>query len=83
MSLFSAQPNLVPLRESILRVFKGKQVSIEDLRDWDYRRDRILANSSEASNPRTYGRSRRVSVVNPSVKRRKGTFSDGTILKFS
>src|ERR1017187_8866326 len=33
-SLFSARPNLAPLREAIIKNFKGRQVKIESLREW-------------------------------------------------
>src|ERR1035437_7139766 len=33
-SLFSAHPNLAPLREAILQTFAGRQISIEQLQDW-------------------------------------------------
>jgi three-Cys-motif partner protein len=83
MSLFSAQPNLAPLREAILKTFAGRQISIEQLQDWvtaeteflqKHLKRQILAPMEDAGE---------VSVVNPAPKRRKGTFSPSTVLKFS
>jgi three-Cys-motif partner protein len=83
MSLFSAQPNIAPLRNAIQKTFAGRQISIERLQDWviaeteflpKHLKRPVLAPMEDASE---------LSVVNPAPKRRKGTFSDGTILKFS
>ena len=83
MSLFSAQPNLAPLRHSILKNFAGRQISIEKLQEWviaeteflpKHLKRQILAPMEDASE---------VSVVSSAPKRRKGTFSPGTNLKFS
>jgi hypothetical protein len=83
MSLFSAQPNIVPLRNAIVKAFAGRQISIEKLQEWviaetvflpKHLKKPVLAPMEDAGE---------LSVVNAAPKRRKGTFSDGTILKFS
>jgi three-Cys-motif partner protein len=82
-SLFSAQPNLEPLREAILKTFKGRQISIDALRDWVVGETEFLPTHLKRPILAPMESAGEVSVVNPSAKRRKGTFSDGTILKFS
>ena len=83
LSLFSEHPNLEPLRESILKTFSGKQVSIEDLRNWVIAETEFLPKHLKGPVLAPMEEDGEVSVVNASPKRRKGTFSDGTILKFS
>ena len=83
MSLFSAHPNLVPLREAILKAFKGRQISIEGLHDWVIAETEFLPTHLKRPILAPMEEAGEVSVVNPSAKRRKGTFSDGTILEFS
>ena len=82
MSLFSADPNLAPLRESILRTFKGRQISIDDLSDWVISETEFLPKHLKGPILAPMEKAGELSVVNASPKRRKGTFSDGTILKF-
>lgn len=82
-SLFSAQPNLAPLREAILKTFKEKQISIEGLRDWVVAETEFLPTHLKRPILAPMEEAGEVSVVNASAKRRRGTFSDGTILKFS
>jgi three-Cys-motif partner protein len=83
ISLFSSQPNLAPLREAILRTFAGRRISIEKLQEWvitdteflpKHLKRKVLAPMEDVGE---------LSVVSPAPKRRRGTFSDGTILKFS
>jgi hypothetical protein len=83
MSLFSAQPNLAPLKEAILRNFKGKQITIECLRDWVIAETEFLPKHLKGPILVPMEKAGEVSVVNPAPKRRKGTFSDGTVLKFA
>ena len=83
MSLFSAHPNLAPLREAILKNFKGRQVKIEILRDWVIAETEFLPKHLKVPILAPMEDSGELSVVSPAPKRRKGTFSDGTILKFS
>lgn len=83
MSLFSAQPNLVPLRNAILRTFKGKRISIQELLDWVVTETEFLPKHLKGPVLAPMEKAGEVSVVNASAKRRKGTFSDGTILEFS
>jgi hypothetical protein len=83
MSLFSAHPNLAPLREAVLKTFKGRQISIEDLRDWVISETEFLPKHLKIPVLAPMEQAGEVSVVNAAPKRRKGTFSDGTILKFS
>lgn len=80
--LFSAHPNLAPLRESILKTFGGKQVSIENLSDWVISDTEFLPKHLKVPVLAPMEKDGEVSVVNASSKRRKGTFSSGTILKF-
>lgn len=82
-SLFSAHPNLAPLREAILKSFKGRQVSIQSLRDWVITKTEFLPKHLKSPILAPMEEAGEVTVVNPAPKRRKGTFSDGTILKFS
>jgi three-Cys-motif partner protein len=83
MSLFSAHPNLAPLREAILKKFNGRQVSIESLRDWLIAETEFLPKHLKIPILAPMEDAGEVTVANPAPKRRKGTFSDGTILKFS
>jgi len=83
MSLFSAQPNLAPLREAILRKFRGKEIAVEELRDWLVAETEFLPKHLKVPILAPMEQAGEVSVVNPTAKRRKGTFSDGTILRFS
>jgi three-Cys-motif partner protein len=83
MSLFSEHPNLAPLREAILKNFKGRQVKIESLRDWVIAETEFLPKHLKTPILAPMENAGELSVVSPAPKRRKGTFSDGTILKFS
>lgn len=83
MSLFGANPNLEPLRGSILKHFRGRQISIEDLRDWVIAETEFLPKHLKGPVLAPMEKAGALSVANPSPKRRRGTFSDGTILKFS
>ena len=83
MSLFSAHPNLAPLREVISKTFKGQQISIENLRDWLISETEFLPKHLKGPVLAPMEEAGEVTVVNASAKRRRGTFSDGTILKFS
>ncbi len=82
MSLFSAQPNLAPLREAILKTFKGRQISIENLLDWVIAETEFLPKHLKRPVLAPMEEAGEISIVNPAPKRRKGTFSPGTILKF-
>jgi len=83
MSLFSAQPNVAPLRNAILKTFAGRQISIERLQDWVIAETEFLPKHLKRPVLAPMEDANQLSVVNPAPKRRKGTFSDGTILKFS
>jgi three-Cys-motif partner protein len=83
MSLFSAHPNLAPLREAILKNFKGRQVLIESLRDWVIAETEFLPKHLKGPILAPMEHAGELSVISPAPKRRKGTFSDGTVLKFS
>jgi hypothetical protein len=83
MSLFSAQPNIAPLRDAILRAFAGRQISIEKLQEWVIAETEFLPKHLKRPVLAPMEDAGELSVVSPAPKRRKGTFSDGTILKFS
>ena len=83
MSLFSAHPNLAPLREVILKTFKGRRISIEGLSDWVISETEFLPKHLKTPVLAPMEKAGEVIVVNAPAKRRKGTFSDGTILEFS
>jgi hypothetical protein len=83
MSLFGADPNLAPLRDAIRKKFKGQQVRIESLRDWVIAETEFLPKHLKVPILAPMEAAGELSVVSPAPKRRKGTFSDGTILKFS
>jgi three-Cys-motif partner protein len=83
MYLFSDQPNLEPLRKAISKTFKGKQISIEELCDWVTAETEFLPKHLRKPVLAPMEAAGELSVVNPTPKRHKGTFSDGTILKFS
>jgi three-Cys-motif partner protein len=83
MSLFSAQPNVAPLRDAILRNFAGRQISIEKLRDWVIAETEFLPKHLKGPVLAPMEAAGELSIVSPAPKRRKGTFSDGTVLKFS
>ncbi len=83
MSLFSAQPNLAPLRDAILREFRGKEIAVEDLRDWVVAETEFLPKHIKVPILVPMEQAGEVSVVSPGPKRRKGTFPDGTVLRFS
>jgi len=82
-SLFSAHPNIAPLREAILKNFKGQQVKIETLLDWVIAETEFLPKHLKIPILAPMEHAGELSVVSPAPKRRKGTFSPGTILKFS
>jgi len=82
LSLFSAHPNLAPLRDAILKSFQGKDVAIEDLRDWVIAETEFLPKHLKVPILGPMELAGEVSVLNASPKRRKGTFSDGTLLRF-
>lgn len=82
MSLFSAHPNLAPLRQAMAEKFKGQQIKIESLRDWVISETEFLPKHLKIPILAPMEEAGELSVVNPAPKRRKGTFSDGTILKF-
>ena len=71
------------LRNAILKTFKGRQISIEELRDWVITETEFLPKHLKGPVLAPMEKAGEVSVVNASAKRRKGTFSDGTILEFS
>ena len=83
MSLFSAQPNIAPLRDAILKTFAGRQISIEKLQDWVIAETEFLPKHLKRPVLAPMEDAGELSVVSPAPKRRRGTFSDGTILKFS
>jgi three-Cys-motif partner protein len=83
VSLFSGHPNLQPLQDMILKRFSGHQVSIEDLSDWVVAETPFLRTHLKLQILAPLEKSGAVSVVGASPKRRKGTFSDGTMLKFT
>jgi three-Cys-motif partner protein len=83
LNMFSDHPNVAPLRESIKKRFGGRQVSIEELRDWVVSDTEFLPKHLKAPVLKPMEEDGEVEVVNATPKRRKGTFSDGTILKFS
>jgi three-Cys-motif partner protein len=83
MSLFSAQPNLAPLRQSILNTFGGREIAIEKLQDWVTAETEFLQKHLKRPVLAPMENACELSVINPAPKRRKGTFSVGTILKFS
>lgn len=82
LSLFSDHPNLEPLKDSISRTFRGRQISIEELLDWVISETEFLPRHLKRPVLAPMEAEGRLSVVNPAPKRRKGTFSEGTILKF-
>ena len=82
MSLFSAQPNIAPLRDAILKRFAGQQISIERLQEWVIEETEFLPKHLKRPVLAPMEDAGELSVVSPAPKRRKGTFSDGTILKF-
>jgi three-Cys-motif partner protein len=82
LSLFSDHPNLAPLREAILNSFRGKRVTIEDLRDWVIAETEFLPAHLKKPVLAPMEKAGEVRVVNPKPKRHKGTFSDGTLLEF-
>lgn len=80
--LFSEHPNLSPLREAIKKTFKGQEVAIERLLDWVVAETEFLPKHLKGPVLKPMEENGEVVVVNASPQRRKGTFSDGTILKF-
>jgi three-Cys-motif partner protein len=83
LNLFSEHPNVTPLRESIKKRFGGRQVSIEELRDWVISDTEFLPKHLKIPVLKPMEEDGEVVVVNASPKRKRGTFSDGTTLKFS
>ena len=83
MYLFSDHPNTEPLRASVAKTFKGQQISIESLSDWVIAETEFLPKHLKRPVLAPMEAEGLLTIVNPSPKRRKGTFSDGTILKFS
>ena len=83
MSLFSDHPDLNSLRSMILKTFSGRKISIEDLTSWVVAETEFLPKHLKRPVLAPMEEAGQLSVVNPSPKRRRGTFSDGTILKFS
>lgn len=83
MYLFSDQPNLDPLRVAVSNRFRGQQVSIGDLTDWVIAETEFLPKHLKRPVLAPMEAEGTLTVVNPGPKRRRGTFSDGTILKFS
>jgi hypothetical protein len=83
LSLFSAQHNLAPLREAALRRFKGSQISIDDLQDWVISETEFLPKHLKRPVLAPMEEAGEISVLNPAQKRRRGTFSPGTIIKFT
>lgn len=82
MSLFSGQPNFQQLEAMILERFEGQRVSIEDLSDWVIVETPFLRTHLKSSVLAPLERSGAVFVISPSPRRRRGTFSDGTMLQF-
>jgi three-Cys-motif partner protein len=82
LSLFSAQPNLAPLQDAISKNFKGRSISIENLQEWVIAETEFLSKHLKRPVLAPMEEAGEVSVANPTSKRRKGTFSPGTILKF-
>jgi len=83
MSLFSSRPNLTPLRDAIKRRFSGERIMIERLTDWVVAETEFLRSHLKRPVLAPMEEAGEVRVVNASSKRRKGTFSDGTLLEFS
>lgn len=82
VSLFSGQPNLVPLKEAIVRQFRGQDVTIDALSDWVVAETPYLRTHLKTQILAPMEKAGELTVVNPSAKRRRGTFSDGTMLRF-
>jgi three-Cys-motif partner protein len=83
MPLFPLQPDYDQLRDMMKAEFGSRQVSIEEVGDWvvaetPFQRTHIKRQVLKPMEERG-----EVVVANASPKRRKGTFPDGTRLKFS
>ena len=83
LSLFSLHPNVAPLRTAILDKFVGRKVSIEALTDWVIAETEFLRKHVKGPVLAPMEKDGELVVVNPAPKRRRGTFSDGTILEFT
>jgi three-Cys-motif partner protein len=83
MSLFSDHPNLAPLREMIINKFRGTRISIDDLNDWVIAETPFLPKHLKRPVLAPMEEDGELSVIGAKPNRRRGTFSDGTILKFA
>jgi hypothetical protein len=66
-----------------LKTFAGRQISIETLQDWVTAETEFLQKHLKRPILAPMEDAGEISVVGPAPKRRKGTFSPGTVLKFS
>lgn len=82
MSLFGEHPNLAPLREAIMRTFKGREISIEVLGDWVITNTPFLRTHLKGPVLAPMESDGELTVIRGKPTRRSGTFSEGTVIKF-
>jgi three-Cys-motif partner protein len=81
-NLFPDEPDYDALRKLIVGRFIGKQVAIEELGDWVVAETPFLRTHIKKPILIPMEAEGALSVLKPKAGRRKGTFPDGTMLKF-
>jgi three-Cys-motif partner protein len=82
MSLFPDEPNFELLKRMILGEFKGKKAAIEDIGNFIVAKTPFLRTHFKRQILVPMENSRELSVVKAKAARRKGTFPEGTIIRF-
>jgi three-Cys-motif partner protein len=78
--LLLTEPNYADLQDRLVKHFKGKIVSVEDIAEYVRAETPYYIYKLEALRPLELAAPPKIRVVNPSPKRRKGTFSDSDML---
>jgi hypothetical protein len=80
--LFREQPDYADLQSRMTAKFRGKQISIEDLGDWVVSDTPYLRTHVKTNVLKPMESVGKLLLVNAKATRRKGTFPDGSILRF-
>ncbi len=81
-NLFQDEPDYPRLRELIVNNYSGKRTSIEELGDWVVSETPFLRTHIKRQILAPMEVEGVVSVLSPKAGRKKGTFSEGTVLQF-
>jgi hypothetical protein len=82
IKLFPDEPDFEQLKRMIIKEFNGKDVAIEHLTDFVLADTPFLRTHFKAEILRPMESEGQLSIVHAKESRKKGTFPDGTVIKF-